>query len=122
MYVVVTEAIEQVLPENGWVPQLCRALVGGNDQPGVRELRRVGPKRQVLAFLKKSQQFCLKSTVEVSDFVEKERAAASFLNEPGPGGVGAGECTFDMAKEGIGKGVVVQSGNVDGNELPAPAA
>ena len=107
----------EVLAEFAGFLQLPEVGIGGGDDPGIRPPGVVAPQGKVFVFLQQTQQFDLGGRAEVADFIQKQGAPRSPLNEPLALGFRTGESPLGVPEEGVGKHVVVQPSHVDCHEM-----
>ncbi len=112
------EAVIQVVAKLAEGDGGVEIAVGGGDDAHVHIHRLRRAQRAHLALLQHAQQLDLQRQRHIADLVEKQRAAAGLLEQPGLRLAGAGERTLGMAEkfrleQGFGNG-----GAVDGDERP----
>jgi hypothetical protein len=73
--------------------------VGGGQNAHVDRHSPVGADRAHFMFLQHTQQLDLQPQRQIADFVEEQRAARSFLEQPFTRAQGAGESAFDMTEQ-----------------------
>jgi len=93
------QAVEQILAEPSHRHFLAQILLRGAHQADIDVDRFVAPDPLKLAFLQHPQQFDLDDRGNLTDLVEKQRAAMRQLEPPSPLPQGAGERALLMAEQ-----------------------
>ncbi len=117
-----TEPVVKVTPETPGFLTRGQVLMSGNDDPDFRLARPVITKGKIFALLQQAQQFDLRRLAQIPDLVKKEGAGGSLFDQPAAHRIGTGEGAAHMAKQGVGKDVVIKAGNIDGDQIATAAA
>ena len=92
---------------------VAQRAIGGGDDAGIDAAREVLADAAHLAVLDDAQQLRLPARRQLADFVEEQRAAVGFLEQPGAFGERAGEGAARVAEELGLEELVGQRGAVD---------
>src|SRR5687768_171387 len=116
-----TESIVEIFAKLALSLHRVQISIRGHDEAGIGEFRNVRSDGIILSFLQKAQQFDLGFYAQVSDFIQKQRAARSLLDQAFPIPISPGEPASLVSKQRVRKQVVIHTGNIDGDQLPFSA-